>query len=376
MLRRCVDHDYTDRMMYMITMTTEGRRPLFGRIVGRCDAPAGSKDAPRIELSPLGQRVSDEWWGIPRYYPQVEIIALQMMPDHMHGIIFIKEKMEKDLSRIIRGFKTGCGRSYRELFPDAAVHAVPAVSAVPAVPTVPAVPAVPAVSAVPAVPYVATQSRQTQQGQRPKEDRTHGLLFARGFNDKLLLRRGQLDNWRHYLSDNPRRLLMRREYPGLFQRALCIKIDGVRYSAFGNMLLLRQPDKKQVHFHRRTNGIPTENTPVWEEGRRQLTADAKGGCVLVTPGISECEKRMKHIALDEHLRLIHVQTDPITDYWKPERSRFEACAAGTLLILAPWAEDMPVFKSDYERFHYLNHLAEAICNISHETPISIQNPHA
>ena len=289
MLRRCVDHDYTDRMMYMITMTTEGRRPLFGRIVGRCDAPAGSKDAPRIELSPLGQRVSDEWWGIPRYYPQVEIIALQMMPDHMHGIIFIKEKMEKDLSRIIRGFKTGCGRSYRELFPDAAV------------------PAVPAVSAVPAVPYVATQSRQTQQGQRPKEDRTHGLLFARGFNDKLLLRRGQLDNWRHYLSDNPRRLLMRREYPGLFQRALCIKIDGVRYSAFGNMLLLRQPDKKQVHFHRRTNGIPTENTPVWEEGRRQLTADAKDGCV---------------------------------------------------------------------RFHYLNHLAEAICNISHETPISIQNPHA
>ena len=292
MLRRCVDHDDPGRMMYMITMTTEGRRPLFGRIVGRCDAP-------RIELSPLGQRVSDEWWGIPRYYPQVEIIALQMMPDHMHGIIFIKEKMEKDLSRIIRGFKTGCGRSYRELFPDAAV------------------PAVPAVSAVPAVPYVATQSRQTQQGQRPKEDRTHGLLFARGFNDKLLLRRGQLDNWRHYLSDNPRRLLMRREYPGLFQRALCIKIDGVRYSAFGNMLLLRQPDKKQVHFHRRTNGIPTENTPVWEEGRRQLTADAKGGCVLVTPGISECEKRMKHIAL-----------------------------------------------------------AEAICNISHETPISIQNPHA
>ena len=96
--------------MYMITMTTEGRRPLFGRIVGRCDAPAGSKDAPRIELSPLGQRVSDEWWGIPRYYPQVEIIALQMMPDHMHGIIFIKEKMEKDLSRIIRGFKTGYER--------------------------------------------------------------------------------------------------------------------------------------------------------------------------------------------------------------------------------------------------------------------------
>lgn len=275
MLRRCIDHDYTDRMMYMITMTTEGRRPLFGRIVGRCGAPDGSDEAPRIELSALGQRVSDEWWGIPRYYPQVEIIALQMMPDHMHGIIFIKEKMEKDLSRIIRGFKTGCGRTYRELFPGA-------------------------------VPCVATESQQTRQGPRPKEDRTHGLLFARGFNDKLLLRRGQLENWLHYLHDNPRRLLMRREYPGLFQRALCIKIDGVRYSAFGNMLLLRLPDKQQVLFHRRTDGIPTENTPYWDEKRQQLTADAKG---------------------------------------------------------------------DYERFHYLNRLAETICNISHETPISIKNPH-
>ena len=131
MLRRCIDHDYTDRQMYLVTMVIEGRRPLFGEIVGRSDADClsegtvvGSGDAavensdePRIVLSELGQRVSDEWWGIPNYYPQIEIIALQMMPDHLHGILFVKEKMEKDLSRIIRGFKTGCNRAYRELFP-------------------------------------------------------------------------------------------------------------------------------------------------------------------------------------------------------------------------------------------------------------------
>ena len=38
-------------------------------------------------LSELGQRVAEEWMGIPKYYPQVEIIALQMMPDHLNGII-------------------------------------------------------------------------------------------------------------------------------------------------------------------------------------------------------------------------------------------------------------------------------------------------
>ncbi len=34
MMRRCVGHDYTSRQIYMITMVTEGRRQLFGQVVG------------------------------------------------------------------------------------------------------------------------------------------------------------------------------------------------------------------------------------------------------------------------------------------------------------------------------------------------------
>ena len=39
MTRRMLDHDYTGRQMYMVTMTTEARRPLFGSVVGHADAP-------------------------------------------------------------------------------------------------------------------------------------------------------------------------------------------------------------------------------------------------------------------------------------------------------------------------------------------------
>ena len=46
MLRRCVGHDYTGRQIYMITMVTEGRHPLFGQVVGKSDAPKDSADAP------------------------------------------------------------------------------------------------------------------------------------------------------------------------------------------------------------------------------------------------------------------------------------------------------------------------------------------
>lgn len=94
--------------------------------------------------------------------------------------------------------------------------------------------------------------------------------------------------------------------------------------------------------------------------------------MLVTPGISECEKRIKKMALEKRLRLIYVQAEPIGRYWKPERSRFEACAYGSLLILAPWQEDMPRFASDYARFHYLNGLAVTICGISHTTDVAVQ----
>ena len=31
MLRRMVDHDYTGRQMYMVTIVTEGRRPLLAK---------------------------------------------------------------------------------------------------------------------------------------------------------------------------------------------------------------------------------------------------------------------------------------------------------------------------------------------------------
>lgn len=92
----------------------------------------------------------------------------------------------------------------------------------------------------------------------------------------------------------------------------------------------------------------------------------------MTPGVSECEKLIKKIALEQKLRLIYVQGEPIGRYWKPERSRFEACASGSLLFMAPWPEDMPTFNSAYERFHYLNRLAETICAISHTTDVTIQ----
>ena len=112
--------------------------------------------------------------------------------------------------------------------------------------------------------------------------------------------------------------------------------------------------------------------------------------VLVTPGISPGELEMKNIAINSRLPLIHLQKEPITK--KPEGERFFACAEGSLLILAPWTEDLDAMPrpsliplngggtkpgqtslpskqgerggpSDYDRFHNMNLLAEQICRM-------------
>ena len=329
MQRRCVDHDYTGRMMYMVTMTTEGRRPLFGRVVGRSDAAPGSPDAPRTELSELGQRVADEWWGIPAYYPQVEILALQMMPDHLHGILFIKEQMEKDLSRIIRGFKTGCNRHFRALYPAVAPSASlapssPSSSSASLASSSPSSPSSPSASSSP-VPSGATQSQPTKP-----EDRTHGLLFARGFNDKLLLREGQLQRWLDYLADNPRRLLLKRARPDLLRVRLDVDVCGRTCSAVGNLALLSAPEKLRVRISR------SIDPALLEQEKARLLAAARAGAVLVSPAISPGEKAITRAAFDEGLPLIVLLDNGLAPLQKPSGERFRACAEGRLLLLSPF----------------------------------------
>lgn len=73
MHRRRVGHDHQSRRIYLITMTVEGRRPLLGRLVGEAHAAEGSEDAPRIVATELGRRVSDCWWNIVRYYPDIQV---------------------------------------------------------------------------------------------------------------------------------------------------------------------------------------------------------------------------------------------------------------------------------------------------------------
>ncbi len=315
-------HDYGNYGTYLITLVVAGRRPLLGTLLGTTRAGG---PAPYLDPSPLGRQiVEEEIPAISRHFELVEVWDHCLMPDHMHMIVRVKGRLPdgKQLGNVIGSFKGACTRAWWRLTED-------------------------------------TPSAGGEAG-RPS-------LFEPGFNNRILMEDGQLQHWKGYIADNAFRKVYRQEHPEFMQRVLQVTIGGVRYGAFGNLFLLRYPERHRVFFHRRTRVggrmLPTEETPFWQEEERRLIARAAQGDVLVTPGISECEKRIKNQALQQHLRLIHLQDTPIRQYWKPESSRFEACMHGTLLILAPWEEDTQPWRgSKSDLFHHLNFLAGIICS--------------
>lgn len=328
MTRRRDGHDYEARQMYLITITVEGRRPLLGRVVGNPEAAEGDPDAPHTELSPLGKAVEQQWMAISHYHPEVKVLALQMMPDHLHSILFVKERMPQHLGHIIKGFKASTNKEYRRLIAPAPSTAVPVVSS------------------------AATPSQRTG---RPKPDRKHGLLWSIGYTDGILGRKGQLNNWLAYLRDNPRRLLMKRLHPEFFRVQRNVLVGSYEFSAIGNRYLLSHPVRLQVQCSRRLTQEEIAQQTSYYLGL------AKRGAVLVSPSISPGEKAIMRAAFDAGYPLILLQENGFTELAKPGGARFDACAEGRLLILAPWEHHNQRLAINRSQCLSLNDMARAIC---------------
>ena len=345
--RRSYWHDYHQKGLYMITMVIGGRQRLFGRIVGRANGRPGTDEAPHVQLSELGRRVfEEEVPKIHRFYPQVEVWRVAMMPDHIHLLLCVRETLRegKHLGMVVRGFKTGCSRAWWALQDERGLGGeTPSTAAAKNAAAVPA-----AASAV--VP------KASPLGNAPLRP----VLFEKGYHDRIINRPGMLENIKRYMAENPLRARIREECPRLMERQLHLWIGGREYAAFGNLFLLKYPIKEQVFFHRKDpeTGQATELTEAYQAEHRRLLRVAEEGAVLVTPGISRGESLVVSDALDARLPLILLQKEPIGEYWKPPQRRFYACAAGHLLILAPWAVDG---STDYSRFHRLNDYAREIC---------------
>ena len=347
MKRRSPWHDYHGRGTYMLTLVVEGRMPLLGKLWGRVDARPGDGDAPKVMLSELGIAITkEEIPKIHKYYPQVEVWRVCIMPDHIHLIVRVKEdlrggqasalvgganlasagganqaqtgeneagsigmtaKREKEmgsLGMVIKGFKMGCNKAYWRIY---------------------------------------------GMNTAPRKG-----LFELGYNDKVLLHERQLEGWKKYLDDNPRRLMVKRMNPGLFTVMQNKEVAGRRCQMVGNCFLLDIPDKVAVVVHRR-----------YSEGdlrrlREEWLACGERGGVLVSAAISTKEKEVLREAMNRGYRIVLLRENGFPRLYKPCGESFYACSEGLLLQISPWDYHMEKKTITREQCLELNEMAERI----------------
>ena len=379
MKRRDDHHDYSERRMYMITLEVEGRRPVFGRLVGNAFAPKGSKDEPRIELTVLGQAVQSEWMGIHDYYPQIEVMAVQMMPDHMHGILFVREQLPVHLGQVISGFKAGCRKAEKALMAAAEPHptekAAGTMAAAEPQPTEKAAGTIAAAEPQPtektakamegAPQATGKRALSSQQetalplqsacGPLQAPTQAYRPLFAKGYNDLILRSYEELGTWLNYLHDNPRRLLMKRARPEWLRPFFGLQIGQHCFSGIGNRALLTTAKRRAVRVSRRL----TEQE-IAREVERYLE-EARQGAVLVSPAISPGEKRVMRAAFDEGLPTIVIMENGFTPLSKPHGEQFYACGQGTLLMLSPWEHHNEKLQLTAAQCTQMNLMALELC---------------
>ena len=243
MKRRRVGHDYQDRCIYMITLVVKQRRPLLGTLIGD-----GETIPAIVEPSVLGRSIIQSLQNISQFYPTIAIWTFQLMPDHLHFIIFVKERIPVHLGKVINGFKVGCNRIYRELV----------------------------------------------NGDLPG-------LWEDGYNDVILDRDGQLQRMKAYIHDNPRRLAIKRNHPDLFKVQRNIKVGDYTFAALGNVFLLDVPCLLQVQCTRKLTKPQIDVTV------QQFLSQAQNGAILVSPSISPGEKAVMKAAFEHGFPVIVLQ---------------------------------------------------------------------
>lgn len=220
------------------------------------------------------------------------------MPDHIHMLIFVTDRLERHLGKYIGMFKVRVGQNYK------------------------------------------------LAGGCDRE------IFDKDFYDCILHRHRSLNVIYNYIKQNPLRLAIRRAHPDFFRRVNIVVIDGVSCKAYGNMHLLGNPFKSQVVVHRRDT----------EEERTRKRAEwshiAANGGVLVSPFISAAEKAVRRDAEALDSKIILITNAALGPRFKPCGVDFALCAAGTLLIISPENGGGDLTR---ERCLAMNALASRIC---------------
>lgn len=370
---RAMAHDYTWAGVYHITIRVadELGQPL-GKVVGNISAPDGSANAPRTALSPIGQMVEYELLHtIHAYYPMIVVDTYAIMPEHLHFILEVQDKILSQngkglsLGQVIAGFKKGCNKRYWEI---AGINSGETIMqrAKPAATLTTTAGSVPAVVAGGNSHIIAGSVPASFAGGKPRFSTGRQPLFNPGYCDVMPVDAAQLATQRAYIAANPRSRLLRTSNRAMLMpqrgaintaitiaalRGFLMRECGPRFitqealsqtesrlllagrvvtcDSYGNRTLLSERRCLPVVCHRKDNNR-------FNEQKQLCLEEAEHGTVLVSARIAKGEQEIMDEAQRSGYPMVLIADNGFPEVYHPSAERIEQCAMGKLLIVTPW----------------------------------------
>lgn len=267
---RCPGHDYRSKCIYHIVLNKAEGFPLFSEVTG---SPGSLDFPPSVSLHPAGEIIHSAISALKSEFPFTSVLRRCIMPDHVHFALYVREATDTHLDQIITHLKRLCSEAWES------------------------------------------------HGNPPETD-----FFLSGYHDTFLSGNDQLQVLLNYISDNPRRHLIRTAAPGWFRR-FRISDGSSTYEAYGNWDLLCEPNRTPVRFSRKYS--ESELLDKKREWHRAILNDG----ILVSPFIHPTEKAVRDWGMRNGAAIIYITHKPFPDRYKPQGELFDLCAEGRLLIV-------------------------------------------
>lgn len=381
---------------FFITLNTRNYAPILSFITGRPDAPDDAPDAPACEYTELGRKVMAVWQTVPRFHPQVEIIAAEAMPDHFHGLLRLKAGNRKHLGRMVNGFMIACTHDYWDTL------------------------------AIKWRDMKKDPNKSDRDASRDWYDRDHTRsfrgpsLFVRGYNDMEALTPEQVQTKLRYIREQARRALIKGTFRDRFlvHRSCTARgwtLDTIRRGLRADRFYAHNPDCLELILRSLLPRIPMQqatapaspsaspsaaplaspsaspsaapsaassasssasssssslaspsasspkpllsyvgcsallsaerklplvchrsDAPFFERQRDAVLRAAREGAVIVSAFVSPKEREIRRLLLMEQLPVIEVCDNGFGDRYKPVGKSFYACAENRLVLISPW----------------------------------------
>ena len=332
--------DYRGRAIYHFTLPVEERYPLFGTLDGE------SAETAFVRLNPYGRRVCQMLCGLAQFYAgkgfALKVLAQKVMPDHVHLVIQVLEPLPQSIGAVVRGFKSGCTKVYKEMYSSgenaAEVHRNEERNGE----------GVHRNGEENAAEVHRNEERNDEDGHEKAAEvpvQFARIFAGRGsiwqqdaayYHERILHAPGQLRRMIDYVKDNPRRLWIKSHNPELFKLHRWTEAAGLSFTSMGNHFLLDWPDKQMGEMSRSATKEEVQ------EQLQSVLAAAHNGTITYTAAISKGEQLIARTLREQGYPLVVLLNDgfpkegsPHERYYKPGGVYFEACSKGQLLLLEP-----------------------------------------